>query len=195
MKHASSQCVFDHWNHRRGNRTAPERADIEPGAIRTALADTFILDYDRRAGHPFRLAGTRVCAVFGRELKGEPFGVLWSAASRRSAGDLLGIVADECAGLVAGASGRNAEGQSVQFELMLLPLSYRGAPQGRILGVLAPIAAPHWIGASPIDDLSLGPLRHLGPAVETIAAPRLVAADPAARLRHRLVVHAGGRVD
>src|SRR3979411_214660 len=52
-------------------RRAPERGDIEPGAIRNVLGDSFIIAYDPEADHPFRLAGTRVCALFGRELKGE----------------------------------------------------------------------------------------------------------------------------
>ena len=58
-------------------RLAPERADIEPGAIRQVLGDTFVLEVDGRASHPFRIAGTRLCALFGRELKGESFIKLW----------------------------------------------------------------------------------------------------------------------
>jgi hypothetical protein len=73
MKHSSIRELFDYWNERRGRRAAPERGDIEPGDIRGVLADTFILAFDAPASHPFRIAGTRVCALFGRELKGEAF--------------------------------------------------------------------------------------------------------------------------
>jgi hypothetical protein len=79
MKHPSIRQLFDHWNARRGRRAVPERSDIEPSAIRGVLADTFILSFQPCAGHPFRVAGTRVCALFGRELKGEPFTDLWSS--------------------------------------------------------------------------------------------------------------------
>ena len=78
MKHAASQELYAYWEERRGTRPAPERAEIEPGAIRQVLSDAFILALDDRAGHPFRLAGTRVCALFGRELKGERFIGLWA---------------------------------------------------------------------------------------------------------------------
>src|SRR5258705_7752830 len=64
MKQASSRDVFNYWNERRGGRPAPDRSEIEPGAIRRALGDTFILAFDAGAEHPFRLAGTRVCALF-----------------------------------------------------------------------------------------------------------------------------------
>ena len=73
MKHAVIQDLYAYWQERRGNRPAPERADIVPGPIRHLLSDVFILTLDREAGHPFRLAGTRLCALFGRELKGERF--------------------------------------------------------------------------------------------------------------------------
>src|SRR5437588_12839090 len=73
MKQASSRELFGYWAARRGTRTAPERGEIEPSAIRRALGDVFILEFDRGLGHPFRLAGTRVCALFGRELKNQRF--------------------------------------------------------------------------------------------------------------------------
>jgi hypothetical protein len=64
MKHAASRELYAYWEERREGRLAPERADIEPGAIRQALSDTFILELaDASHGHSFRLAGTRVCAV------------------------------------------------------------------------------------------------------------------------------------
>ena len=92
MKHAASRELYAYWEERRGKRPAPERADIEPGAIRHALSDAFILALDGGAGHPFRLAGTRVCALYGRELKGEAFIGLWAAASQPAISDLLAIL-------------------------------------------------------------------------------------------------------
>jgi hypothetical protein len=104
MKHPSIRELFDYWNDRRGNRLAPERADIEPGAIRRVLADTFILSCEPHRGHPFRIAGTRVCALFGRELKGKSFLDLWSVARRNDMRTLLAIVAAQSGGMVARAS-------------------------------------------------------------------------------------------
>ena len=84
MKHASTRALFDYWNTQRGHRAAPERADIDPAAIRHALGDTFMLAADFVDQLRFRLAGTRVCALFGREIKGEGFTALWSEASRET---------------------------------------------------------------------------------------------------------------
>ena len=91
MKHPSIRELFDYWEERRGGRMMPERAEIEPGAIRRALADTFILSFEPSSGHPFRLAGTRVCALFGREIKGEAFVHLFAHGARREMRELLAI--------------------------------------------------------------------------------------------------------
>src|SRR4030088_3060881 len=77
IKSGSTSKLFAYWNERRGSRLAPERGDIEPGAIRNVLGDSFIIAFDPEACHPFRLAGRRVCALCGRELKGEAFVQLW----------------------------------------------------------------------------------------------------------------------
>jgi hypothetical protein len=192
MKHTSTRDLYAYWDAQRGHRLAPERGDIDPGAIRHVLGDTLIIAEDRRADHPIRLAGTRLCALFGRELKGERFVSIWSPASRQSIRELVAIVAEESVGLVAGATGTAADGVSIELELLLLPLRHRRRTQLRLIGVLAPLAVPLWLGRVPLADLALGSLRHVGPAVETVAAPRL-AAVRGGRMRHGLTVYEGGR--
>jgi hypothetical protein len=191
MKHLSSRDLFAHWNDRRGNRPAPERGEIDPGAIRGALADSFILSFNPLTNHPFRLAGTRLCALFGRELKGQAFGELWDRPRQRQISDLATVVADESVGIVAGAVGWTAEGFSVDLELLLLPLRHCGRTHVRLIGTLAPLAAPYWLGASPVLTLALGAHRYLGPAVEVAPAPPPVEAG--ARLRRGLLVYDGGQ--
>jgi hypothetical protein len=196
MKHASTRELFDYWNRRRADRFAPERSEIEPGAIRRALGDSFILAFDPHANHPFRLAGTRVCALFCRELKGSAFGQLWDEDSRSTLRDIVAIVADEAVGIVAGATGYIADGPPADLEMLLLPLAQCGRTHVRMLGALAPITPPYWLGTHPVERLALGTLRHLGTALETVAAPRLMHRsldDKPHRGLGGLVVHEGGR--
>lgn len=192
MKQASSRELFGYWTARRGTRRAPERGEIEPSAIRRALGDVFVLEFERNDGHPFRLAGTRVCALFGRELKNEPFLHLWNADTRPSVAQLLDAVADDTTGVVASVTGRTAEGWSQDLELLLLPLAHRGETRARMIGSLAPMIAPFWLGAAHLGALTLGTVRHLDPAFETPAGIRLVAGAQDQR-RAMLTVHDGGR--
>ena len=188
MKHASSRELFAYWDERRGQRPVPERVDIEPGAIRQVLSETFILSVsDAAAGHPFRLAGTRVCALFGRELKGESFIDLWDLGSRGPIADLLAISTDESVGTVAGVTAHSTAGEPVELELLLLPLGMRRPRLARTIGILAPLKPPAWLGASPIGALTLGSRRHVGAVAKTRLLPRFMAP------RRGLVVHQGGR--
>jgi hypothetical protein len=187
MKHAASRELHAYWEERRGKRAAPERADIEPGAIRRVLSDAFMLALDGGAGHPFRLAGTRVCALFGRELKGEPFIGLWAAASQPVVSDLLAILSDERVGTIAGVAAQSADGEPIDLELLLLPLAAGRPSLARGIGILAPMKTPQWLGASAVGALTLGSRRHVGASVQSRLLPRFMAP------RRRLIVHEGGR--
>jgi hypothetical protein len=193
MKHPSTRAVFEYWDRKRGGRPAPARADIDPTDIRNALGDTFMLAADFVDQLRFRLAGTRVCALFGREIKGEAFATLWSETTRKSVEDLLTAVTDESAGVVAGVTARTTDGHQADLELLLLPLAHTGHARIRALGVLAPAQSPYWIGAKPVAELTLGTLRHIGDGAESHPAPRLAPAIEDVRLRHGFVVYSGGR--
>jgi len=202
MKTASTRALFAYWDEKRGERIAPARSDIDPCAIRQILGDTFILACDRDNDHPFRLAGTEVCAIFGRELRGEPFMNVFAPADRADVRELVGIVANEARGVIAGALARTDDERSAELELLLLPLLHHD--QMRLLGALAPIQAPFWLGRYPAASLSLGTRRHLEPGRNV---PRLLrgselethggmpgGASPSHQRPLRgLVLHRGGR--
>jgi hypothetical protein len=192
VKHSSSRSLYAYWNERRGTRAAPERGEIEPGAIRSALGDSFILCADPVVEHAFRLAGTRVCSLFGHEMKGNAFVTLWEERDRDAVSDLLAIVANEIAGIVAGVAGATAEGYALDLELLLLPLRHRGSSRERQIGVLAPLTLPFWVGASPLVRLALKSHRHVGGSLEPATTPFMAAAE-SGRLRRGLLVYDGGR--
>ena len=192
MKHVSSALVLDYWQDRRRNRPAPDRADIDPGEIRQALGDTFMLAADFVDQLRFRLAGTRVCALFGREIKGESFAALWSEDSRKQIDELVTVVTEEAAGAVAGLVGTAADGSVTDIEMLILPLAHTGLARIRAMGVLAPVVPPYWLGEKPVVELSLRSLRHLGEDSGR-AAPRFVSGAGGGRPRHGFVVYSGGR--
>lgn len=192
MKHKSSQILFAHWNERRAGGLLPERSEIDPASIRGALADTFILAFNPLTEHPFRLAGTRVCALFGKELKSSAFTALWSEDGTPPITQLVGAAVDDSIGVVASATGLSETGQKVDLELLLLPLNHCGHSHLRLIGALAPLSAPYWLGTTRLTALTLGEHRYVG---HRIAARTLVRppALPAPRMRRGLMVYDGGQ--
>lgn len=192
MKHQSTRAVYEYWNKKRATRPAPARAEIDPTEIRHALSDTFTLTADFTGQLRFRLAGTRVCALFGREIRGELFAALWNEESRAAIEALLAILTEEATGTVAGATVRTEQGDEAGLELLLLPLAHVGHTRIRAIGVLAPLAPPYWLGARPVSELTLGALRHVETDIGIV--PRIVRAATASRVRRGFVVYSGGRM-
>ncbi len=140
-----------------------------------------------------RLAGTRICALYGRELRGLPFARLWGPQAA-DPWRLIETVAQDTVGVVAGLRGANAAGETLDLELLLLPLRHHGRTQVRALGTLTPESVPHWLGLRPILWAETASLRILaGPEEGGVPGPPPPANDPAPLRRGHLLVHAGGR--
>ena len=121
MKHPSSREFFAYWDEKRGGARAPDRSGIEPGAVRELLGDIFVLSYDSAAGYPFRVAGTRICALFGCDVKDRSFSALFGPDSRREIEDIVAAVAEEMLAAVAGITATRDDGSLAHLELLLLP--------------------------------------------------------------------------
>jgi hypothetical protein len=138
MKHPSSREFFAYWDEKRGTARAPDRSEIEPGAVRELLGDIFVLSYDGPAGYPFRVAGTRVCALLGCDLKDRSFSALFAPEGRRAIEDIISVVAEEMLGAVAGITATSENGTAAHLELLLLPFNARAHTPLSLTGLLAP---------------------------------------------------------
>ncbi len=164
MKHQTSRTIFEYWDKLRGSRLAPERADIDPNAIRAILAETFIIEIDDVAGHPFRLAGTAICGLFGRELKGAAMVGLFAPRQRDAVRDLFTRAAGDSCAFVLGVEAETGRGRSAPGEVIFLPLRNGRFPARRALGTLALLERPDWVGAEPAAFLVPGTTRYLEPS-------------------------------
>src|ERR1700748_686128 len=143
MKHPASRQFFAYWDGKRGDARAPERSDIEPGAVRELLGDIFVLSCDAEAGYPFRVAGTRVCALFGRDVKDQSFPALFARQHRRDIAEIIAAVAEDVLPAVAGLTATSADGRTTHLELLLLPFNTRAHCPITLTGVLAPFETDH----------------------------------------------------
>ncbi len=191
MKTSNTQAIFAYWDRLRGARSAPERGEIEPGAVRHALLDTFILE-NGTDGLTIRLAGTRLCALFGGELKDRPFTSLWpDAPTRVELSRMIDAVMDECAGAVTGLGMQTASGKQADLELLVLPLRHGGKTHARVLGTLSPVEVPQWLGFETITKVEVRSMRIIWPS----GLPRTQAGLPPgpAERRARFTLVSGGR--
>lgn len=192
MKHATSRMLFAYWDALRGERAAPERGDVQPGALRHVLADTFVLGHDGDAPPAFRLAGTRISALFCRDLKGQPFHALFPPDGRTEADAMVKLACDDSVGLVIGLRGLNENRSELPLEMLLLPLRHRGRTHARLLGALSPATLPAWAGLVPLASLEVRSLRVVQPRREAERGGDMLPPHPARR-RTMFVVHEGGR--
>ncbi len=161
MKLAATQQLYAYWDALRGARGAPERNDIEPGALRGVLADTFILEFSHRDAFPVRVVGSRTNALFGRELRGAPFLGLWDANEASEVARVLDAAADGAQPFLIGARGGPEGLAELDLEVLILPLRHHGATHARVLGGCVPTAATGWFGLLPSRPLKISSLRAL----------------------------------
>ena len=158
MKHPSNREFFAYWDRKRAGARAPDRSEIEPEAVRDLLGDIFVLSYDLTAGYPFRVAGTRVCALLGCDLKDRSFSALFKPDGRREIGDIITVVAEEMLAAVAGITATSQDGSPAHLELLLLPFNTRAHTPLSLTGLLAPFEREQ----GPLRDFKLTSWRYLG---------------------------------
>jgi hypothetical protein len=163
MKHPSNQQFFAYWNNKRGEARAPDRSDIDPDAVRQLLGDIFVLACDEPGRYPFRVAGTRLCALAGRDLKDRSFSELFATEARREIEDIVAAVTEDMVPAIVGITAASARG-AVPLELLLLPFNYHAHAPLSLTGLLAPFDNGH----SALRDFKLTSWRYLHPPAERL---------------------------
>ncbi len=163
MKHPTSRELYQYWSLMRGDEAAPLRSAIEPSDIRGILADTFIAEVAEGDVYRVRLAGTRVCALYGREIKGTNLLDFWTAEDRSALSTLAAAVSEDGAAALVSAAVRTAGGEEATCELLLLPLRHGPGKFDRMLGSMAPIERPFWLGSDPVVTQRINSLRLIWP--------------------------------
>ncbi|RYE51024.1 MAG: PAS domain-containing protein [Hyphomicrobiales bacterium] len=162
MKHSATRDFYAHWDEQRGEAKAPDRAALDLEPIRHLLADTFVLSFEAPLRLPVRVAGTRVAALIGAELKGRDFLDFWQDDSRDQLADLAAITKDESLATVAGATAQTNRGTTLFLELLLLPFASRSYTQEAITGLMVPLTQPGFVGHETVTHFTLTTWRHQG---------------------------------
>jgi hypothetical protein len=149
MKQRSLYTLYSYWNEVRAGRLAPRRLEIEPSRIAGILAETFMLERVDAANYPYRLAGTRICELFGKELRGSNFLDGWSNLDRDAIARLLTSVSEQGAVVVLTIETGTDPRNRLELETILLPLLHAGNSIGRIIGATSALSTPPWLQGDP----------------------------------------------
>jgi hypothetical protein len=155
MKQKTLHTLYGYWNEVRAGRLAPQRLEIEPSRIAGILSETFMLERIDAHTYRFRLAGTRLCELFGSELRGRNFLDDWSEGDRTVLARDLATVCEQGAAAVLGLEGSSDPRHRVELEAILLPLVHGENRIVRIIGAMSPTSRPYWLGSEPLRSRRL----------------------------------------
>lgn len=165
MRLKENMAIHAFWNSLRRGPCPPLRAEFDPMALAPWLPDIFMLSVRPGMQAVFRLAGTGLYDRFGRELRGQPFSVIWQGAAQRLAALILYDMALDGRPRVLSLSGTTDAGNFCgPFEMLLLPFRTEVSGELRVMGTLRddgshetgiPVAL-HRLGIGEYDVLQSG---------------------------------------
>ncbi len=145
MQLRTSHTLYAYWNEIRAGRMAPRRLEVEPSRIGSVLPETFMLERIDPASYRYRLAGTRLCEIFGVELRDTDMLDGWGASDRAVLVRSLASTCAQGAVTLIVVEAKSETARHIQLEAILLPLTH-GEEITRVIGAMAPMASPHWLG-------------------------------------------------
>ncbi len=138
MRHTAATTILAYWDSLQGELLAPAASSVDPRALKGHLPDLFMLERLDRAVFAFRLAGTRMCQRFGRELRDHDFVRLFPSAQHGEVLNQLGHALQSGESIVLNARASGLAGGAVDVEIILMPLADAEGRIVRLLGALLP---------------------------------------------------------
>lgn len=144
----AAQFLSTTWHALRENHDVPLRRHFTPRLMAEYLPDIFILQQKAKGGLQFRLAGTRLCARHGQELRHQLFTALWPDNYQVETEEMLQIAASDNTPLCIQLSGISRMRRQNNFELVVMPVQHQDDIQW--IGAIAAHNEPYWLEVDPI---------------------------------------------
>ena len=192
--HPGSRRLFSHWETLRAERAYPTREEFTFDAVKDLMPDMIVLDRDYlRNSYKFRLAGTRVCRLFGETLTGKDVLFGWDHFESDVIAKHLGLALSEYQPALIRMRLKTDTGQVVAGELIALPVQTRGSNRIQLMGGIFAFRDVNAIGHAAILGRELISGRMIW--TEHREAPKRMVPSTVARPNFRkLAVIAGGKI-
>jgi hypothetical protein len=138
MLHPGSRALFRYWDALLGEMSAPPRDWLDLKKIRTLVPFVFMIERKAGRAYVWRLAGTRVCQLWGLELTGKAALAQGDRFERETIARLFDRVIDTHQPFILHFSLNSAAGISVAAEFVGLPLRARNGAGTYVFGVIMP---------------------------------------------------------
>jgi len=138
MLHPGSRALFRYWEAIRGEMSAPPRDWLDLKKIRSLVPFLFMIERKPGKSYVWRLAGTRVCELWGAELTGKPAFAQGERFERETVARLLDGVIDTHQPFVLRFRLNSSLGLNVAAEFVGLPLRARNGAATYVFGVVMP---------------------------------------------------------
>jgi hypothetical protein len=139
MLHPGSRQLFRYWETLRAEKAYPRREDVDFAAIKTVMPDLVVIERDHlRKSFRYRLAGSRVCALFGSNLTGKDLFANWDHFETDVIRRHLEITLTRFQPAVIRMRLTTDHEQQLAAELVVLPVQMQNSNRVQLIGGMFP---------------------------------------------------------
>ena len=129
--------ILNYWDGKRGGRELPSRADIDPLELRRHLGNVILIDVEHAPFRlRYRLIGTRITALMGRDSTGKYYDEIYDPSLLSSIYRSFEWILEHRKPLRTHGEAFYADRNFYEYETLNLPLSSDGAVIDKVLGGL-----------------------------------------------------------
>lgn len=191
--HPGSRALFRYWEAVRGEMSAPPRDWLDLQKIRMLVPYLFMIERKEGQGYVWRLAGTRVCELWGMELTGKPALAQGERFERETVNRLLDGVIDTHQPFVLRFRLNSSSGLNIAAEFVGLPLRARHGEATYVFGVIMPFREVSWPRNDRVTTFELSAARTIWTEPVPGAKELPLSRAPSANSQHAFQIINGGR--
>jgi hypothetical protein len=135
--HPGSRRLFAYWDSLRAERTCPNRQEFAFEPVKELMPDMVVLEEElAHGGYRFRLAGSRVCALFGKNLTGSDALSGWDAYETSIFSNHFKLAFDNFQPILMRMRLLTDTGITIAAELIAMPVRARTTNHIQLIGGL-----------------------------------------------------------
>jgi len=153
--HPRLQNLYQYWLTIKNKRHMPAKADLDLHRIPSHLPCVFLIEWDPvNTVFTWRLTGTALYTLCGRELSTSPVLDLWEPGQRADITDTFQHVRTAFQPFCIRLRGFSSEGHELGLEMLTMPLLDTVSTNVLIFGGLVPFKTPLWLDRAPLQKLN-----------------------------------------